>query len=300
MKGIEDLRKIAVLGAGTMGHGIAQVLVQAGFEVVLYDLEERLCEEGKRRIEVMLEKGKTLGKVSEEDMRSALSRISTTASLDEACLGAGAVIEAAPERMEIKKEIFGRVEELVDRDCLLATNTSSLSVSEIAKDLVAPERFVGLHYFNPPPLMKLLEIVRGERSSPRILDLAREFALRQGKEPILVRDSPGFASSRLGLALGLEAVRMVEEGVASPSDIDKAMKLGYRHPMGPLELTDLVGLDVRLSIARYLSAELDEARFAPPRLLEDLVAKGRLGRKVGRGFYEWKDGRPVEGSGGLP
>jgi len=294
MKAIDEFRTMAVLGAGTMGHGIAQVLAQAGYEVRLFDLREDLVLEGLRRIEAMLEKGVARGKLCEDDREAALSRIHLITDLEEACAQVDAVIEAAPEDLSIKRKIFEKVAEAAGEDCLLASNTSSLSIGEIAEGLPRPERFVGLHYFNPPPLMKLCEIVRGPLTSKETINRSLEFVLRQGKEPIVVRDSPGFASSRLGLALGLEAIRMVEEGVASPRDIDKAMKLGYGHPMGPLELTDHVGLDVRLSIARYLSMALNDARFQPPLLLERLVSEGKLGRKSGQGFYRWEEGRIAE------
>ncbi len=235
----------------------------------------------------MLAKGIERGKVSAEQRDAVLGRISTTSDLTGACTGADAVIEAAPEKLDLKCRIFTEVAAAVSDDCLLATNTSSLSVSKLAASIPQPQRFVGLHFFNPPPLMKLLEIVRADVTSDACIELARAFAGRLGKDPIVVRDAPGFASSRLGIALGLEAMRMVEEGVASPADIDKAMELGYRHPMGPLKLTDLVGLDVRLSIAEYLAAELDERRFDPPALLRQMVADGKLGKKTGEGFYSW-------------
>ncbi|HHI81033.1 MAG TPA: 3-hydroxyacyl-CoA dehydrogenase family protein [Planctomycetes bacterium] len=287
MKSIDEIQSVAVLGAGTMGNGIAQISAQAGWRTRLYDIEEAFVAKGMERIQAMLQKAVDRGKMDEEGRARTLELLSTTCDLEEAVSGVDLVIEAIPERMELKKEVFARVASLVAEDCLLATNTSSLSVTEIAGAVPGPERFLGMHYFNPPPIMKLCEIVRGEKSSDETVALAREIALRQGREPIVVKDRPGFASSRLGLILGLEAIRMVEEEVASPEDIDKAMKLGYRHPMGPLELTDLVGLDVRLSIAKYLAKTLDDRRFAPPALLERMVAEGKLGKKSGEGFYKW-------------
>lgn len=283
----DKIRKVTVLGAGTMGAGIAQVAAQAGYDAALFDIDDAAVERGRAGIVKMLDKGVEKGKVSSEARDSTLSRISITTDLAEACTGADVVIEAAPESLDLKQRIFGDVAALVSENCLLATNTSSLAVSEIASVVPHPERFCGLHFFNPPPLMKLLEIVRAEQSSDATIDTARQFAERLGKDPIVVRDAPGFASSRLGIALGLEAIRMVEEGVASPADIDKAMTLGYRHPMGPLQLTDLVGLDVRLAIAKYLCSKLDDRRFQPPRLLETMVAEGKLGKKSGKGFYDW-------------
>ena len=287
MKQVDEIQRVAVLGAGTMGNGIAQVVAQHGMHAALYDIGEEQVQGGLERIRAMLAKGVEKGKVSSEDRDATLARISTHTELADACADCDVVIEAAPESLELKAKIFAEVAAAVADDCLLATNTSSLSVTKIAASVPQPERFLGMHFFNPPPLMKLLELVVAEQSSEDAVALARAFAERIGKEPIVVRDAPGFASSRLGIALGLEAIRMVEEGVASAADIDKAMELGYRHPMGPLKLTDLVGLDVRLAIARYLRDELDDRRFDPPALLERMVEEGKLGKKSGRGFYEW-------------
>lgn len=292
MKTADDMTTAAVLGAGTMGAGIAQVCAAAGLSVRLQDVTAELAEAGLDRVRAMLDKGVAKGKVTAEERAAILGRIETRDAVESACEGVDVVIEAVPERMDLKREVFGRAASAAGVDALLATNTSSLSVSAIASGLEAPGRFVGLHFFNPPPLMKLLEVVRGEATADRSVETATALGRRLGKEPIVVRDSPGFASSRLGLILGLEAVRMVEEGVASAADIDTAMELGYRHPMGPLKLTDLVGLDVRLSIAEYLAETLDDRRFDPPDLLRRKVAAGELGRKVGRGFYRWVDGEP--------
>jgi len=197
------------------------------------------------------------------------------------------VIEAIPESLDLKRTVFGKLAAAARPDVLLASNTSSLSITRIAEVVKGPERVVGMHFFNPPPVMKLLEVVRGERTSPATVELAVGLGRRFDKEPIVVKDSPGFASSRLGVCLGLEAIRMVEEGVASPEDIDKAMELGYRHPMGPLRLTDLVGLDVRLAIGDALCKELGTDRFRPPELMRRMVREGKLGQKSGQGFYRW-------------
>ncbi|HVK78403.1 MAG TPA: 3-hydroxyacyl-CoA dehydrogenase family protein, partial [Kofleriaceae bacterium] len=209
-----------------------------------------------------------------------------------ACAGADAVIEAVPEKLELKQELFAAADRAAPAHALLASNTSSLPVAAIAGAVADPTRVVGMHFFNPVHLMKLLEVVRHAGSDPSAVETAAELGRRWGKSPIVVKDSPGFASSRLGLALGLEAIRMVEEGVASAEDIDTAMKLGYGHPMGPLELTDLVGLDVRLGIADYLADALGPG-FEPPALLRELVAAGKLGKKSGEGFYRWVDGKRV-------
>jgi 3-hydroxybutyryl-CoA dehydrogenase len=198
------------------------------------------------------------------------------------------VIEAIVENAEVKRKLYAAVEPRMKPGAVLASNTSSIPLQELAGALARPERFVGLHFFNPPHVMKLIEIVRGERTSDHTVAAAREVAAKMGKQPIVVRDTPGFATSRLGIAIGLEAMRMLEEGVGSAEDIDRAMELGYNHPMGPLRLSDLVGLDVRLGIAEHLAATLGP-RFEPPQLLRDMVAAGKLGRKSGHGFYRWNE-----------
>ncbi len=282
--------KVAVIGAGTMGHGIAQVAAMAGHDTVLCDVDAAQLERALARIEATLDKGVRLGKVAESARDGALARLAGTGGLGEAVEGADLVIEAVPEVMGLKRRIFGDVEAAAGAGTILATNTSSLSITEMAAGLESPGRFVGLHFFNPVHIMALVEIVRGDRTNIRTLNSCSHFVEGIGKEPILVNDSPGFASSRLGIVLGLEAIRMVESGVASAEDIDKAMVLGYRHPMGPLRLTDLVGLDVRLGIARYLHESLGSEAFRPPALLERMVEEGRLGKKTGRGFYDWDSG----------
>lgn len=269
-----------------MGHGIAQICAQSGMEVRLFDVAEQALQKGMAGIDRMLNKAVEKGKATREDSDQALARISTTTDLAKACAQVDLVIEAVPERLDLKKSLFQQVEAVVDGDCLLASNTSSLSINALAEVVQKPDRFLGLHFFNPVPLMPLLEIVIGGKTAESSIACAQDLGRRWGKQPIVVRDAPGFASSRLGIAIAMEAIRMVEEEVASPADIDTAMELGYRHPMGPLKLTDLVGLDVRLGIAEYLSRELGP-RFEPPQLLRDMVAEGRLGKKVGRGFYEW-------------
>jgi 3-hydroxybutyryl-CoA dehydrogenase len=228
-----------------------------------------------------------IGKVESDQRDAALERLTLESGLEAAVSNTQLVIEAAPERLELKQELLARAAAEVTPDCVLASNTSSLSISAIAAPIPGPERIVGIHFFNPVHIMALVEVVRGDRTAERVVEQARTFARRLGKQAIVVRDSPGFASSRLGLVLGLEAIRMVQEDVASPADIDRAMELGYRHPMGPLRLTDLVGLDVRLEIARYLDRELGGDRFRPPELLERMVVEGKLGKKSGEGFYRW-------------
>jgi 3-hydroxybutyryl-CoA dehydrogenase len=281
---------VTVLGVGTMGHGIAQVAAQAGCQVVVFDAAATVAARAIERIAGNLDKGVRLGKVAAEARDGALARLRAADELSDACAGADVVIEAVPEQLELKRGLLAEAERRAPAGALLATNTSSLSVAALAAGLADPGRLVGMHFFNPVHLMKLCEVVRHRAADPSAVSAAVGLATRLGKTPITVEDSPGFASSRLGLVLGLEAIRMLEQGVASAADIDTAMKLGYGHPMGPLELTDLVGLDVRLGIAEYLAGELGAA-FTPPALLRARVAEGKLGQKSGEGFYRWVDGR---------
>jgi len=283
-----QIKTAAVLGAGTMGHGIAQVLAQSGIEVRLYDIAASAVEKGLSGIRANLEKGVAKGKVTAADRDAALARLSGTTKLDEAIALVQCVIEAVPEKLELKQKLFAELGAKLGADVLLATNTSSLPISRIASVTPGAERVVGMHFFNPVHIMSLIEVVVTERSSEIAVATAVGLGRRMGKEPIVVQDSPGFASSRLGVLLGLEAIRMLESGVASAEDIDKAMTLGYGHPMGPLRLTDLVGLDVRLSIADYLAKEFGE-RFTAPLLMREMVQRGELGKKSGKGFYEWKE-----------
>lgn len=280
--------EIAVLGAGTMGHGIAQVAAMSGYRVVLRDVSEEILERALRAVEANLSKGVERGKVTTDEKDAALANLRTTTRTEETA-ASDLFIEAVPERMELKRATLREVERVATKDFIFATNTSSLSISEIAREVARPERVVGMHFFNPVHIMRLIEIVVGRETSEETVETAREVGRRMKKEPIIVKDSPGFASSRLGVALGLEAMRMVEEGVASAKDIDTAMELGYNHPMGPLKLTDLVGLDVRLQIADYLHREFGDERFRPPHLLRRMVEEGKLGKKSGEGFYNWKE-----------
>ena len=280
--------RVAVIGAGTMGHGIAQVCAMAGYQVALFDPMPGATERALGKIAENLQKGVERGKVAAEDAAATRERLRAAADLRDAVADAGLMIEAVPETMELKESIFREAHQSAPAEAILASNTSSLSVSRIAAATGRAERVVGLHFFNPVHIMKLLEVVRGRDTSRETVDAALAFAARIGKEPIVVTDTPGFASSRLGVVLGLEAMRMVEEGVASPQDIDRAMELGYNHPMGPLKLTDVVGLDVRLGIAEYLHGELGGEQYRAPEILRRMVAEGRLGKKSGRGFYDWE------------
>jgi 3-hydroxybutyryl-CoA dehydrogenase len=277
-----------VLGAGTMGHGIAQVAAAAGYEVVLRDIDEDAVTRGRQAIERNLAKGVQLGKVTEHDRDQTLARIRTTTQLQDIAK-ADLIVEAAPEKLELKQSLLRESESLTNPSCVFASNTSSLSITEIANVSSRPDRVVGMHFFNPVHLMRLVEIVVGAKTNESTTETVRAVAQTMKKEPIVVRDVPGFASSRLGVTLGLEAMRMVEQGVASARDIDTAMELGYNHPMGPLRLTDLVGLDVRLSIAEYLHQKLGSETFRPPEILRRMVKEGKLGKKSGEGFYRWND-----------
>jgi len=281
-----DLTHVGVVGAGTMGHGIAQVAALAGYHTVLFDQTLSLAEQGFARIRDNLEKGVLKGKVTPEVRDLALSRVALTASLEDFA-PCGLVIEAVPEQLSLKRQTFEALSRVCLRDAVLATNTSALSVTEIAASASHPERVVGMHFFNPVHLMKLLELIRAFQTSDETLARARAVGERMGKQVILIQDHPGFASTRLGIVLGMQAIRMVEEGIATPRDIDQAMELGYGHPMGPLALTDLVGLDVRLAIAQSLFEELGEPAFRPPQLLKKMVRAGKLGRKSGQGFYTY-------------
>jgi 3-hydroxybutyryl-CoA dehydrogenase len=279
-----------------MGHGIAQVSAMAGHTVWMRDIDEDIVADGLAAIESNLNEGIDRDKVTEDEAEATLDRLSGTTSLEEAVTDADIVVEAVPEDMDIKHDTVTEIESHVARDTVIASNTSSLSLTEIASALDHPDRAVGLHFFNPVHIMSLVEIVVAEQSSDDTVEQAHEFVEGIDKTPVEVIDSPGFASSRLGVALGVEAMRMVEEGVASPEDIDTAMELGYNHPMGPIELGDVVGLDVRLDILEYLREELGE-RFKPPQVLKRKVRAGKLGKKSGEGFYVWEDGEIVGTSG---
>ncbi|HKO54798.1 MAG TPA: 3-hydroxyacyl-CoA dehydrogenase family protein [Thermoanaerobaculia bacterium] len=281
------IRSIAVIGTGTMGRGIAYLSALAGYETFVHDVETAALDGARGWLESTLRKGVEKGKVAEDAAQAAMARVQMAQDLEPAVRTADLIIEAVPENLELKRELFAQADLFCSEEAILASNTSSISITTLAGNVERRDRFVGMHFFNPPHLMKLIEIVRGERTSAETIDETRAVAEQMGKTAIIVRDVPGFATSRLGVAIGLEAIRMLEEGVASAPDIDRAMELGYNHPMGPLRLTDLVGLDVRLGIAEYLAATLGP-RFEPPRLLRELVAAGKLGQKTGQGFYNWE------------
>ncbi len=282
-----EIRRVVVIGAGTMGHGIAGQAARFGYDVVLNDIDDARVNKGLSAIEAVYRAGVDKGKLAAADAEAARGRLRGASDLEAAVAGADLVVEAVPESMDLKRALFARVEAAAPATALLGTNTSSLSVTEIAAAVKAPERVVGLHFFNPVAVMPLLEIVRGEYTSDAAIEAARAFGARIEKTCIVVCDSPGFATSRLGIALGNEAMRMFEEGVASAEDIDRAMVLGYRHPIGPLALTDLVGLDVRLAITEHLHRELGTDTFKAPKVLRRMVRAGKLGKKSGQGFYTY-------------
>ncbi len=282
-----DIQRVVVVGAGTMGHGIAQVAARAGLRVWLCDTTQLAVNTGLDRIAANLEAGVARGKLTAAERTATLTRLHGEPDLQAAAAQADLLIEAVPENAELKRRIFALAAEVAPETAIFATNTSSIPLRTLASALPRPGQLVGLHFFNPVHIQPLLEVVRADVTSPETLERALAFARHIGKDPIVVRDVAGFASSRLGLALGLEAIRMLEEGVADAEAIDQAMVLGYRHPMGPLALTDLIGLDVRLAIAETLAREIDPRRFAPPQLLRDMVAAGKLGKKTGEGFYRY-------------
>ncbi|MEE2757112.1 MAG: 3-hydroxyacyl-CoA dehydrogenase family protein [Myxococcota bacterium] len=282
-----SIETITVIGTGTMGNGIAGQAALSGYNVNLFDICEDKLKAAFDLIEKTYAKGVSKGKISANAVDAAQGRLSGKNCLEEALRTADLVIEAVPENMALKIELFRSFETYGRPGLIMASNTSSLSITEIAASVSRPEAVVGMHFFNPVAIMPLVELVRGEYTTDETLKTVRAVAEQMKKECIEVNDSPGFATSRLGIALGNEAMRMFEEGVASAADIDKAMALGYRHPIGPLALTDLVGLDVRLAISEHLYREIGSDTFRPPRILRKMVRAGKLGRKVGRGFYDY-------------
>jgi 3-hydroxybutyryl-CoA dehydrogenase len=280
------ISRIAVLGAGTMGHGIAHASMAAGYQTALFDLSPQMLDQAKRSIGTIVQRGVELGKVPAAEADAILGRLTSSTTLADAVGNADMVIEAIPEKIELKLSTFAAVQVHAAAAAVLATNTSALSITEIAAVLDDPGRLAGMHFFNPVHRMKLVEIVRALESRQDTLDAIDRVARRMGKETVLVRESPGFVTSRINVLIGNEAFYMLQEGVASARDIDKALKLGLNHPMGPFELVDLVGLDTRLSILQYLHRTLGE-KFRPCPLLEQHVRAGRLGKKVGRGVFDY-------------
>jgi 3-hydroxybutyryl-CoA dehydrogenase len=280
------VKRIAVIGAGIMGRGIAQVAAAGGFDTVLQDVEAAQLESALGAVRASLQKGVQLQKISEPERDETLGRLSTSGDLAAAVSTADLVIEAAPEKIELKMQLFAEFDRLCPPQALLASNTSSLSITEMAAVTRRPENVFGMHFFNPVPRMSLVEIVRALETDDTTLETALDVARRMQKETVVVRESPGFITSRINAMIGNEAFHMLQEGVASARDIDKALKLGLNHPMGPFELVDLVGLDTRLAILQYLHRTLGE-KFRPAPLLVQYVKAGRLGKKAGRGVYEY-------------
>jgi len=285
---------VAVIGAGTMGAGIAQISAQCGWETRIFDTSAKSLDTAISNIDSFWDKGISIGKTTQIQKDIWNSKLSIHTELKNAVYGADLVIEAVSEIMELKQELFSKIEELVSSNTILATNTSSLSISEIATATNSPERVIGMHFFNPVPIMKLLEIVRHDLCSEETIEMVKSIGEKMGKTNIIVQDVPGFATSRLGVVLGNEAIRMLAEGVASASDIDTAMMLGYKHPIGPLELSDLVGLDVRKDILSNLASSFSDDTYLPHPLLVEMVSKGELGKKTGKGIYDWSSGSKVD------
>lgn len=285
---VRDVKTIAVIGAGTMGRGIAHAAAIGGYRTILEDILPTALRRAETEIRTNLDKGVELGKLTRQQAEQAIGRIEFASSVEDAARAADLVIEAVPEEMESKIEIFTLLDKICRPDTILASNTSSLSVTEVASVTYSPRRCVGMHFFNPVHKMKLLEVVRALETAPDVVDAAAEVGRRMGKEVVVIKESPGFITSRINAMIGNEAFYMLQEGIASAEDIDKAIKLGLNHPMGPLEMVDLVGLDTRLHVLEYLHRTLGE-KYRPSPLLVQYVKAGRLGRKAGRGVYEYTE-----------
>jgi len=281
-----EVKTVAVIGAGTMGRGIAYAAAAGGYRTILEDVSASMLEQGLAYIRQSLDDGVARGKLTPPQKEQTLAQLGSARSVEDACREADLVIEAVPEEMELKLEIFTLLDKFAKPGAIFASNTSSLSITEMAAITFRPEKCIGMHFFNPVPKMKLLELVRGLETSEETIADCREAGRRMGKEVVVVREAPGFITSRINAMIGNEAFYMLEEGVATAEDIDKALKLGLNHPMGPFELVDLVGLDVRLSILDYLHRTLGE-KYRPCPLLRQYVKAGRLGRKSGRGVYDY-------------
>ena len=284
----KDVSIVAVIGAGIMGRGIAHVAALGGFQTVLNDVSDELLQKAQSRIRQDLHKAVSIGKLTDSDMDAALARLTLDNNLERAAESAELVIEAVPEKMELKLDVFSRLDQACANQAVLASNTSSLSITEMAAATRRPHQFIGMHFFNPVHKMKLVEIIRGLETDDDTFAIAETVSRKMGKDTVQVKESPGFVTSRINALIGNEAFYMLQEGISSARDIDKALKLGLNHPMGPFEMIDLVGLDTRLSILNFLHQTLGE-KYRPCPLLVEYVKAGRLGKKVGKGVYEYPD-----------
>ncbi|OLC38215.1 MAG: 3-hydroxybutyryl-CoA dehydrogenase [Acidobacteria bacterium 13_1_40CM_56_16] len=284
----KDVSIVAVIGAGIMGRGIAHVAALGGFQTVLNDVSDELLQKAQSRIRQDLHKAVSIGKLTDSDVDAALARLTLDNNLDRAAESAELVIEAVPEKMELKLDVFSRLDQACANQAVLASNTSSLSITEMAAATRRPHQFIGMHFFNPVHKMKLVEIIRGLETDDDTFAIAETVSRKMGKDTVEVKESPGFVTSRINALIGNEAFYMLQEGISSARDIDKALKLGLNHPMGPFEMIDLVGLDTRLSILNFLHQTLGE-KYRPCPLLVEYVKAGRLGKKVGKGVYEYPD-----------
>ncbi|MFO7837482.1 MAG: 3-hydroxybutyryl-CoA dehydrogenase [Candidatus Thorarchaeota archaeon] len=286
------IKKIAVLGAGQMGNGIAQVCAQAGYEVAMRDIKQEFLDKGMKTIRKNLERGLKKDKITEEEIEQVLDSINPVLDLEEAVSDADLVIEAVPEIVKLKLEVWEDVENLANDDAVFASNTSSISITQMGAVTKRPERFIGMHFFNPVPVMKLVEIIRGVATEDETVEIIEEVAAELGKETVLVEEAPGFAVNRLLVPAINEAIFAIQEGVATVEDMDKSIELGLNWPMGPLKLADFVGLDTLLHIADYFVEEFKDSKYRAPPLLRKLVRAGWVGRKAGKGFYDYSGDKP--------
>jgi 3-hydroxybutyryl-CoA dehydrogenase len=289
---VEDIKKICVLGAGLMGNGIAQSCAQAGYKVAMRDIEDRFVSNGLNNIKKNLSRVVSKGKMTQEQMDTILDNIHGTTDLNEAIKDADVVIEAIIENRDLKRKVFAKLDEICKPSCIFASNTSSISITDMASATKRPDKFIGMHFFNPVPVMRLVEIIKGYDTSEETYQFTNKLSKKLGKETVLVNEAPGFAVNRLLLPFLLEAIFTIQEGVTTVEDLDKAITLGLNHPMGPLTLLDFVGLDTALFIADYMYSEFQDSKYRAPTLLRKMVRAGHFGRKTGKGFYDYSKKPP--------